>query len=156
MSERMEYLTEPIAKLFQQLADGPAAGRASVKVSNFVDHDSVELLPSNPRAARIVAIIPKKERYPLTLAAGKGTIFEIPEMGGRYTETNSVLDEARILSQAVIGGRFSEKVKSNIKDEVVSSMGTVDLPPPITVRWGKLTINPFQRTSVEDLHYEPY
>jgi len=168
----MESLKERFLQLFRKLADDFVSGRASVGEVTFADRDHVELRPSNPRAAPILVIVPKDEapvvtlvtrkrsifkipRDGVTLVIGKGTIFEIPKEGGRYTEHHSVVEEAGAICRAVLTGRFEERVK--IKgDDVVSSKGTVDLPPPVTARWGQLFYNPFRRTSVHHLHYEAY
>jgi len=152
----MNELGQRVQDLFQELVHGPASGRASVAITSFADRDLVDLNPSNPRAARIRAILAKDPRRGVTLAVGKGTIFEVPEGGGRYTENYSAVDEATSISKAVVAGRFREKVRTDSEDRVVSSEGTVDVPPPITARWGRLFINPFRRTSVEFLEYEPY
>jgi hypothetical protein len=152
----MKIPTESLVELFQNLAHDPGSGRAIVTTTSFADHDQVDLSPSNPRAARMRAILSKNTRHGVTLVIGKGTIFEIPENGGRYSEQPSAIDEARVISKAVIGGRFSEKVRTNSQNRVVSSKGTVDIPPLMTARWRRLFVNPFQRTSVEFKHYEPY
>lgn len=147
---------ENIRELFEQLSQGPASGRASVTMRSLADHLQVDLNPTNPRAARIRAIIPRDASRGVTLAIGKGTIFEIPENGGRYTENHSAVDEAKSISKAVLAGRFREKVRTDRENRIVSSKGTVDIPPPITARWRRLLVNPFRRTSVEFLEYEPY
>ncbi len=152
----MNGLGEGLKRLFEQLSRGPASGRASVTTSSFADHDQLDLNPSNPRAARIRAIVPKNASRGLTLTIGKGTIFEIPEDGGRYTEHRSAFDEAATISKAVVAGRFRERVRINGENRVVSSKGTVDVPPAVTARWRRLFVNPFGRTAVEHVQYEPY
>lgn len=168
----MESLREGFLQLFRKLAADFGSGRASIAEETFSTSDEIELCPLNPRAARILVIVPKDEapalthvtgkrsifgipRGTVTLVIGKGTIFEIPKEGGRYTEHHSVIEEAEAICRAVLAGRFEERVK--IKgDDVVFSRGTVDLPPPVTARWGRIFRNPFRRASVCDLHYEAY
>jgi hypothetical protein len=148
-------LRESFEKLFKELSENQTSGGASVTLTSFPDRDQFDLNPSNPRAARIRAIVPNASQS-VTLAIGKGTIFEIPEGGGRYTEHCSAIKEAEAISKAIVAGRFRESVRINEKKRVVFSEGTVDLPPVISVRWRRLIVNPFQRTSVEHLQYESY
>lgn len=168
----MKALREGFLQLFRRLAGDFVPGRASIAEKTFGTSDEIELCPSNPRAARILVIVPKDQapvvtlatgrrsifeipRGGVTLVIGKGTIFEIPEGGGRYTEHHSVIEEAEAICRAVLAGRFEERVKT-IGENVVFSRGTVDLPPPVTARWRQLFYNPFRRTSVSHLHYEAY
>lgn len=152
----MNALKERVLLLFEELKDGPASGRASVAATTFEDHDRIDLNPSNPHAARIRAMVAKDPTRGVTLAIGKGTIFEIPENGGRYTENYSAVDEAKTISKAVVAGRFRERVRIDNQNRVVSSRGTIDIPPQVTARWRRLLVNPFKRTSTEFLEYEPY
>ena len=152
----MNNLRESVVDLFEELTRGPASGRASVTTTSFADHDQVDLNPSNPRAARIRAMLAKDASQGITLVIGRGTILEIPENGGRYTENHSAIDEARTISKAVAGGRFKERVRINSENRVVSSIGAIDIPPLVTVRWRRLFVNPLRRTTREFLEYEPY
>ena len=153
---KMNVTQESYSELFADLASNLVTGRASITSTSFADREQVDLTPENPRAARIRAILPKNRGRGITLVIGTGTIFEIPDTGGRYTECHSAVEEARTISMAVIAGRFTERVRIGKKDRVVSSVGTVDIPPPVTVRWRRLRLNPFQRTSVKHIKYEPY
>ena len=142
-------------EMFEHLAEELGSGRASVQARSLGDQDWVELNPSNPSAARIRAILPKRREAGVTVVVGVGTIFEIPDEGGRYTERRSVVEEAEAICRAVLAGRFKERVRLR-GDRVTSSKGTLDLPPPITVKWGRMFCNPLQRVSVRDLSYEAY
>lgn len=152
----IEALREHFGQLFHKLANELASGKAVLREESFVDRELIDLCPSNPRAARIRVILPKNRAVGvITLVVGKGTIFEIPEGGGQYTEHYSAIEETEAICRAVLAGRFRERVKMK-GSEVVSSRGTVDLPPAVTVRGCKTFHNPFRPATVIDRHYEAY
>lgn len=152
----MKSLQQDFMQLFEALAHDAAPEGATVAANSFADHDQIDLVPSNPCAARIRAILPRSQAQGVTLVVGKGTIFEIPENGGRYTEHHTAIEEAAALSKAVVGGRFTERVRTDSKNLVISSKGIIDVPPAVTARWRRLLTNPFRRTYVKHFHYEPY
>lgn len=152
----MDQPNQRLADTLQQLAQGWASDKASLSTKDLADHLEIHLSPVNPRAAEILLIIPAGQRDDVTIILGKGSIFEVPENGGRYTGHRSVAAEVAAICEAVIAGKFTERVKLDARNEVFSSRGTVDLPPLITARWRQLFYNPFRRTSTRSLSYEPY
>lgn len=151
----METLVESVSRLLQKLVGGLPQGTAVTTSRTFVETTEIEIRPANPHAARILAIIPKDEQRDLTLLVGEGTFFEVPPEGGRYTRY-PLLDEIKTICEAVIARGCQEKVRLKEGDGVVWGKGTVDLPPPVTVRWRQILSNPLRRTKTEQHQYEPY
>ena len=152
----MDELNAELAAALTKLASELAPGRASMSSRNVADHHELELLPANPRAARLLAVLaPGNKGATVTLFLGKGSVFEIPERGARYTD-HPLLGEFTALCEAVIKGRFKEKVRIKGSDDVVASSGTVNVPPAVTAHWRQLFYNPFRPTRTEELEYEAY
>ena len=103
----------------------------------------LEMMPLRPNAARICIIVPSGPAEGLTLIAGKGTFFEVPKGGRRYTDLSAV-DEARVICVAVIRGKLAERVVLD-GAEVLRGKGTIQLERPVTVKWRQFSFDPFGR-----------
>jgi hypothetical protein len=151
----VETLVERVSQVFQKLVGGLPPGTAVITSRALVETIEVEIRPANPHAAPILAIIPKDDHRDLTLVIGKGTFFEVPPEGGRYTGS-PLLHEIKTICEAVIARGCHEKVRLKEGEGVVWGKGTVDIPPPVTVRWRQVFSNPFRRARAEEHQYEPY
>jgi hypothetical protein len=127
---------------------------ASISVRSQPEVSQISVTPTNPRAAPITVIVPNNESDGVTLIAGKGSYFEIPPDGHRYMNL-PLLDEVKSIASAVIAGGLRESVKM-VGDEVVQGVGTINLPKPMTVRWGQLSFRPFRKKEKREFSYEPY
>jgi hypothetical protein len=114
----------------------------------------IKMVPTDPKAAPITVIVPDDENADVTLVAGKGSYFEIPRTGRRYTNL-PLLEELRAISRAVVNGKLHEEVTMD-SGEVVSGIGHTEVPDPVTVRWRKLSFRAFGKTQTVRLRYEPY
>ena len=139
--------------LFRKLAAGLPDGCASVHVTVGTQAGIVQLLPRNSRAAPLRAIVSDNDKQ-VTLIAGRGSFFEIPNTGHRYTKL-PLVEEVEAISLAVINGKLEESVVLD-GEEVLFGKGTVVLLEPITVRWRKMFFNPFRRSRSEKFNYESY
>ena len=152
------YLHRPIlenleAALRELLRTLPETA-ASISMRSQADVSQIRVTPINPRAAAITVIVPNNESEGVTLIAGKGSYFEIPPDGHRYTNL-PLLDEVQSIACAVIGGGLRESVKM-LGDEVVQGVGTINLPKPMTVHWRQFLFRPFKRKESREFSYEPY
>src|SRR5215471_12499584 len=76
---------------------------ASMKTTRKEKCTLIELTPTNVNAAPISLIVPFEEKREVTLIAGKGSFFEIPLLGHRYTDL-AFTEEVRTICLAVIAG----------------------------------------------------
>lgn len=140
------------ASLNTLLAEVPGA-LASVQIVPHGDSTGIEVVPANPKAAQITVIVPAKESS-ITLVAGRGSYFEIPEKGHRYTSL-PFMEELKTICSAVIYGKLEESVLLD-GEEVLQATGTIQLPRIATVRWKRLSFRLFRRTVRKIFQYESY
>jgi len=149
----MVPLAEEIRAALEDLVAGLPEGSASVRAEDGRDITTLRVDPSSPTAAPVSVIVPHLGGG-VTLQAGKGTIFEIPPAGRRYTGL-PLLEELKSICSAVLGGGLEESVVF-AGSEVVKAVGSVRLQRPVTVRWRRAFVNPFKHRKEELLRYEPY
>jgi hypothetical protein len=152
------YLHRPVlesleAGLRELLRNMPETS-AAISVRSQPEVSQIRVTPTNPRAAAITVIVPNNESEGVTLIAGKGSYFEIPPDGHRYTNL-PLLDEVKSIASAVIAGGLQESVNM-LGDEVVQGVGTINLPRPMTVRWRQFLFRPFRKKEKREFSYEPY
>ena len=135
-------------------ADGSCVQRASIRKIPGIRAFVLEMVPSRPNAAPVSAIVPADESEGVTLVAGKGSYFEIPREGRRYTSL-PLFDEVKAICRAVIAGRFEEWVALD-GDDVVRSKGVVDLNPAVVVRWRQLSWRACGRKLKTHHAYDPW
>ena len=146
---------EQVYLLFHALTSDLPARCASVHVAQHDESSSVRIVPSNPNAAPIAAIIPRDEQEGVTLVGGKGSFFEIPRGGRRYTKL-PLIEEARAICSAIIAGKLEESVVLD-GPEVLRGEGTIELPDgATTVRWRRLSLRSVKRREARNYRYEPY
>jgi hypothetical protein len=114
----------------------------------------VDLLPTNPNAARLRAIVPKDPNEGVTLVAGRGSFFEIPAIGGRYTG-QPLIQELEIICRAVISGKLEENVIFD-GDELLQGKGKIQLPDTMIVRWRRPVFRLFRKKEKKQFNYESY
>ena len=142
-------LREVVAKLPENCA--------SIHINLKQKSAILDLSPANPNAAPIRVIVPVNEEGELTLVAGRGTFFEIPQGGHRYTELPFV-EEIKSICLAVIAGTLEECVLLD-GDEVLRGVGSIKLPQAstrTTVRWRRIYFRPFHKKEKKHFTYEPY
>jgi hypothetical protein len=154
MDSEPDRIFQHVYAIFERLLDQLGASRADLAVQTFDDHRQLGLIPKNPLAAKILAIVPRDYPAKLTLWAGRGTCFEIPFDGSRYTD-RPFLDEIKVICEAVISGRISEDVWFK-GSRMSKSKGVVDIPPTATVRWRLLFTNPLKSATLNHFTYKPY
>lgn len=152
------YLHSPILEsleaVLRDLLRNLPETSASISVRSQPNVSQIRIIPVNPRAAGISVIVPRNQSEGVTLVAGKGSYFEIPPDGHRYTNL-PLLGEVEAIASAVIAGGLRESVRIS-GDEVVRGVGTINLPEPMTVRWRQLSFRPFRKTQGREYSYEPY
>jgi hypothetical protein len=88
------------------------------------------------------------------VSLGRGSVFEVPREGHRYTDLDC-LDEIRALCVAAIRGELRETVVFK-GDEVVGADTRLKVgSTEIGDSWRQLT-NPFRRPVKRSFEYEPY
>jgi len=147
-------LRESVEELFRELLDELPEECASIQRKSEGRSVLLELLPSRPNAASICVIVPADEHAGVTLIAGRGSFFEIPKSGRRYTGL-PLIDEMRSICLAVIAGRLEEWVVLD-GAEVLEGKGVIELPQPLTVRWRQLSFRPFRKKLRMHYRYEPW
>jgi hypothetical protein len=147
-------LRERVERLFHELRAALPENCASIQSSSDPRRALIELLPSGPNAAPLTVIVPSNEREGVTLVAGKGSFFEIPRGGRRYTEL-PLIEELRSICLAVIAGRLEEWVVLD-GTEVLRGKGIIELPEPMTVKWRRLSFRPMRKTIKMHNRYEPW
>jgi hypothetical protein len=152
--DRSNRLAEDIESLFRELLAKLPDGSASLHETLGHKLTFVKLVPAKPNSAPISVIVPTSPDEGVTLIAGKGSFFEIPSSGGRYTKF-PLIEEVRSISSAVIAGKLEEWVLLD-GDEVLEGKGIIELDGPMTVRWRRLYFRPFRKTLTEHYRYEPW
>lgn len=149
-------LETEMRRLFQAFADALPPDAASLTIVEDPRPGAgltISLTPSSPTAAQISVNIATE--HEVTLSFGRGSIYEVPARGRRYTDT-PFLEEVRLLSSAVMQGRFTETIWLK-EDEVVQSRGEVTIgDKPVAVFWRQLGSNPFRRRRKEMISYTPF
>jgi hypothetical protein len=143
--------------LFQELVSKLPQSCASIHLRSEPKCAVLDLVPANPNAAPISITVPLAEKQGVTLVAGKGSFFEIPPEGHRYTDLPFV-EEVRSICIAVIAGTLSESVLLD-GDEVLQGEGSIKLSQasaPTTVRWRQFYFRPFRKKDRKHFRYEPY
>lgn len=115
----------------------------------------IEIVPSIATGAKLTVVAPTKARSGITVIAGQGSYFEIPQGGRRYTRL-PLLDELRAICTTVIHRGLEEWVTMDGPD-VIAGKGTIELDGPVTVRWRQLSIRALWR-KMTPLHrrYTPW
>ena len=114
---------------------------------------TLSLTPSSPTAAQISVRVDNP--YEVTLSFGKGSIYEVPTRGRRYTDA-PFREEVRLLCSAVMGGRFTETIWLK-GDEVVQTRGEVRIGDKVIPHfWRQLFTNPFRRRRKKTISYTPF
>ena len=111
--------------------------------------------PTNVKAAEIDARL--KLDFGVYLTLGKGTVFELPLKGKRYTNL-PFFEELEAICKAVTLGKFEEGV-SFVQDTVSSATGAVIIEgrkDMITDSWVKIGWNLFRKKRTVHLTYESY
>jgi len=111
--------------------------------------------PTNVKAAEIDARL--KLDFGVYLTLGKGTVFELPLKGKRYTNL-PFFEELEAICKAVVLGKFEEGV-SFVQDTVSSATGAVIIEgrkDMITDSWVKIGWNLFRKKRTVHLTYESY
>ncbi len=155
-SERDQQLLENVRTLVGELISKLPEKSAVVQTKSQPRSTVLEILPTNSRAAPITIVVPDNaEEKGVTLIAGRGSFFEIPRNGGRYTNF-TFLEELKSIIGAVFAGGLEEFVTLG-GDEVLQGKGTIQLQgEPMTVRWGRLSFRPFRKKERKHFKYEPY
>jgi len=146
--------TEAVGKLFRELASGLPANTVVLEETSDSRSVMYTLTPTRANAAPLCAILPARGSDGVTLIGGRGSFFEIPSGGRRYT-SRAFVEELRSICQAVIAGRLEEWVLLDGED-VLRGRGVLDLPPPMTVRWGQLSFRLLGRTRKAHYRYAPW
>jgi hypothetical protein len=157
MKSRSNSVLREVERLMQDLLAALPENSASMKTTEKEKSSVIELTPRNGKAAPISIVVPFDEKREVTLIAGKGSFFEIPPLGHRYTDF-PFIEEVRSICLAVIAGTLSESVLFD-GNEVLQGTGSIKLPQsptPMTVRWRQLSFRPFRKKERSFLKYEPY
>lgn len=147
-----------IEMLLRELVAALPEKIATIQVKHESRCSAVELVPANPNAASIDVLVPHNaEKVGVTLIAGRGSFFEVPIIGYRYTDL-PFREEIRSICLAVITGGLEESVVLD-GDEVLQGKGTIKLPQastPTTVHWHQVYFRPFRKKQRKHFKYEPY
>lgn len=141
---------EKIQELLSDILAGLPSGSVSLERAPGENSVVLRAVPSRAGAAPISIVVPKDESHGVVLIAGRGSFFEVPPRGRRYTNL-PLGDEIRAICLATIAGRLEEWVVF-AGAEVVRGKGVIEIPPTITVRWGQIT-SLFRRDK-HKVHYQ--
>jgi hypothetical protein len=147
-------LRESVEAVFRELLADLPENAALIEKRSDSRSTVIELVPSNRNAAPICVIVPANEKEGVTLIAGKGSFFEIPKRGRRYTNL-PLVEEVRSICSAVIGGKLEEWVVLDGTD-VLQGKGILELDQPVTVRWRQVSFRPFRKKVRTHHRYEPW
>lgn len=150
----IESMLAKIQYVLDELIATMPQGCAEVTVKRDERASTIEIHPRHAAAAPICVIVPSGAKGDVTVIAGKGTFFEIPPEGRRYTAL-PLPEEVAALCSAVITGGLTENVVS-ADSEVIEGQGTIQMGDPVTVRWKQLTLKHFTKKHKESLTYDPY
>lgn len=149
-------LEAEIRRLFEGFADALPPDAASLTIVEDPrpgEGLTISLIPSSPTAAQISVRV--DNAYEVTLSFGKGSIYEVPTRGRRYTNS-PFLEEVRLLCSAVMKGLFTETIWLK-GDEVVQTRGEVRIGDKVVPHfWRQLFTNPFRRRRKETISYTPF
>ena len=127
-----------------------------IDITGTTGSDAIAIVePTNPKAARIYASL--ELDFGVYLSLGKGTAFELPLKGKRYTDL-PFFEELEAICKAVMLGNFEEDV-SFVEDKVSSATGAVLIEgrkDMITDSWVKIGLNLFRKKRGARLTYESY
>jgi len=132
-------------------------GRGKLYESRYQSCDEFTLTPTKGEAAALRVIVPHSPGEVVTIWAGRGTVFEVPEGGRRYT-TSAQLGEILTICGAVMDQGLEESVVFD-GGELLRGVGTVRLPgasSPTKVQWGRLSLRPFSKKEQSSTNYEPW
>jgi hypothetical protein len=143
---------DEIARIARSLPDG--AAKLTVEAGDTPTSKSIMLRPRNPAAAPIdVYVDPETEYVGVTL--GRGTVFEVPIQGRRYSDLD-FCDEIRAICLAAIRGDVSETVWFK-GQEVVEARGRAKIGSrEVGDSWRAVFTSPFRRRTKRTFVYEPY
>jgi hypothetical protein len=155
-SERDSQLLEDVKKLVVDLIATLQGKSATVQTDLHSGCTLLKIVPSDSHAAPIKIVVPTNaDQKGVTLIAGRGSFFEIPRSGGRYTDAG-FFDEIRTICEAVIAGGLEEFVTLH-GDEVLQGKGRIELHgEPTKVRWRRLAFWPFRKKERKHFKYGPY
>lgn len=153
MNEQGPSLLADVRAVFEDLLRTLPEGCASVRAEEGEGATTVLLQPSNPDAAPIAAIVPGGGGG-VTLVIGRGSFFEIPREGRRYTHL-PLIEEVRAICTAAVRQGLEETVEFR-GPELLKGTGTIRLAEPVTVRWRRAFFNPFRARTRERVKYQPY
>lgn len=131
-------------------------GAGTINASADADRTVFTIKATNRTAADIRIIVPEGGE-PLTVVAGRGTVFEIPSRGRRYSDLPA-LDELEAICRGVMTNGLEETI-TLVGDEVLRGSGSVRLPGavnPTTVRWARLSLRPFAKKEKRSDRYDPW
>jgi len=146
-------LTQIVAARLAKIID---AQKAVIEESSGPDCTLFTVRPARPQAASLTVVVPADGKV-ITVIAGKGTVFEIPEEGGSYTGL-AALEELEAICMAVMTNGLEESVVLD-GDELLSGTGETRLPGAsklTRVRWRRLTFRPFSKKDRINVRYEPW
>lgn len=147
-------LAQRTEEVFRELLEALPDGCASIRRTTETHAVVLEVAPSEPSAAPISAIVPADEGRGITLIAGKGSYFEIPKDGHRYTD-QPLFGELKAICSAVINGRLEEWVALD-EGDIVRAKGTIGLDRAVTVRWRELSLRAFRHKLKTHYRYKPW
>jgi hypothetical protein len=155
--EQSQRVSEQIMQLFKELVSALPPDSALISLRSEPGCVVLELSPTRRNAAQIAVTVPDNAATGVTLIAGRGSFFEIPLDGHRYTNL-TFLDEIGALCDATIAGNLEESVLLD-RGEVLQGTGTIKLAQaskPTTVRWRQIYFRPFRKKERKQFRYEPY
>jgi hypothetical protein len=140
MIERVLRRKNAIAQLQLQ------TGKAGVDLT-------ISVVPRNPKAAPMELDVADKDF--VFLHVGRGTTFEIPDIGGVNLPVGQE-EQIELLTTAVVEGRFEEDLVYS-GEHLISGKGTVHFPHrDVSSSWSRLTIRRLTSKAEEHVKYEPY
>jgi hypothetical protein len=152
--QKADVLSDAVEGVFRDLLGSLPVGSASMEQRADNRSRIFKLAPVRSNAAPLSVIVPRRHPTGVTLIAGRGSFFEIPQRGGRYTSL-SFSEELRTICMAVIHGHLEEWVLLD-GDEVLAGRGTIALPTALTVRWRQLSLRLLKRNVKRHYDYEPW
>lgn len=158
--ERLAFMKGVVASTVAQLTAALPSETASVREGSNEDAVWTDLVPTRPSAAPVRITLPSRTGLGIdfvTIEAGRGSVFEIPARGQRYTEF-PLAEELTAICSAVMAGRLEEWVVFK-GDQVLRSKAVLGLDRPVTARWGRASLRalwPMWRRSRVHFQYAPW
>lgn len=153
----MQSITETFEKLRVSLEDavGKISEIALGEPSGTIE-GVIRITPANPKSASIEIVLDKK--FGAYLTVGRGSIFEIPFEGKRYTEADFVSEITNLVSGITHGG-FQEDIFIS-RGKVVGASGSINaggrLKTVVSDAWMKLGWRFLSKRLREHYTYPPY